>query len=107
MDNNHNIFLKDINGLIYVIKVNANSKLLTLAQKLQYEINADLNQLIKHDHDQSEKGKIKKTPEENKNKEPKEQLETNTGSIILTDLKEYGKHPRHPSMHVDTHGFIA
>lgn len=51
MDNNHNIFLKDINGLIYVIKVNANSKLLTLAQKLQYEINADLNQLIKHDHD--------------------------------------------------------
>lgn len=53
------------------------------------------------------KDKKRRRTEENKNKEPKEQLETNTGSIILTDLKEYGKHPRHPSMHVDTHGFIA
>lgn len=53
------------------------------------------------------KDKKRRRTEENKNKEPKEQLETNTGSIILRDLKEYGKHPRHPSMHVDTHGFIA
>lgn len=53
------------------------------------------------------KDKKRRRTEENKNKEPKEQLETNTGSIILTDLKENGKHPRHPSMHVDTHGFIA
>lgn len=51
MDNDHNILKKYINGLIHVIKVNANSKPLTLAQKLQYDINADLNQLIKHDHD--------------------------------------------------------
>lgn len=61
-------------------------KVLTLIQKRQYQINADLHQLIKHCHHWSEKEAEKK---KKRNQESRIlQLETNKRSILLTAFKE-------------------